>query len=319
MSYVEQGLTFKNTDFGEPYEVPILTNPPFRDPDNPNCLVCVSGLPLLAVGKGKWRLRTPLNLATLMPGTNRQLTSVSVRGASVVSWGTIVAAAETNIVLLRDNQSFFRADRLVHTILEGGHSGGFENDFKTANGTLPQVILDAYSQLDIVIEQLVGTYIGYAAHHDYDVSIGYAYFSSVPPALGDVEVTVTNLTTGAALPNLTVRLLAGAKVIKQATTNSLGVASMLGVPTGQYTLRVYGKPASIFQEGYEDQTMQVTIASGTVNAFNVPLTSLPRLSIPWYMWAAGAGIAVIGVLAIKQVPTIIMPIIERVRRRETEE
>jgi len=301
----EQSRILLNTEFADP-EVPFGYQAPYRDPEHKpkTCLVCAAGP--IQNGMGTWRLRVPINIPRLMPGTNRTITSLKVSGSSQWTSGTVVAYAYSNIALVVDGTEIFRANNLSHNPLPGYAL----NEFRDLN-----INVDDGTELDVVLEQKVVLWIGWAAHHDFDITIGYGYYSLEPIETGDVEVRVYDSETRTPISGINVRLMAGTRVIRDGTTDGDGVIRWEDVEEGDYTLKAFGRPASYFWGGYLDNEVPVTVRSDVLNSFQMDLTPIEPIPIPWYVWAGAGTVALLGAYLIfrPRIPSPVIVVGERIK------
>ena len=286
MPYRYGSRKFKSAEFADPERLNMGFQLPYRDTEHSTetCLVCAGGP--VQNGEGLWKLREKLSVASLMPNaiSNRMITEVSCKGSSQWTFGAITSYANCYLSILGDNAQIWKGSLLSHDALPDYA----KNLFSDIN-----VSVDDYTELDVNLYQKLVMALGWAAVHDYDITIGYSYYTDVTPSTGDVEVTVVDAESGAVLSGFSVRLMQSNKLIRTSISDSSGKITWGNVDEGDYTIQVLGVQPTLWSVGYSDLEDTVKVEPDVTNIFTAKLAAIPRAQLPWYAWA-GIGVAVIG-------------------------
>ena len=288
MPYKYGSRKFKSSEFADPvpFDTAWIGQLSYRDPEHSPeyCLVCAGGP--IQNGEGLWKLRQAINIASLMPDavSDRKVIEVVSKGSSQWSFGAITAYAWSYLSVLGDNAQIWKSSQLSHVALQDYA----KNLFSELN-----LSVDDYTTLDINLQQKVVMALGWAAVHDYDITISYSYYTDVIPSTGDVEITIADAESGVVLKGFSVRLMQSTKLIRTGVTDSSGKVTWSGVEEGDYTIQVLGVQPTLWSAGYSDLEDTVKVEPSVTNSFVVRLASIPKSELPWYAWA-GIGVAVIG-------------------------
>ena len=282
MPYKYGSRKFKSTEFSDPPGKNF-----FKDTDHaPEYCLASTGVMLIPAIEGVWKLRQPVSITTLMPDavSDRKIIEVVTKGSAQYSFGTIALSQESRVSLLGDNTQIFKSTPLSHSPLPDYA----KNQFSDLG-----IEIDDYSEIDVNLSQKVSTLLGTLIIHDFDISVGYSYYTDVTPSTGGVEVTVADAESGAVLKGFSVRLMQSTKLIRTGVTDSSGRVTWSGVEEGDYTIQVLGVQPTLWSAGYSDLEDTVKVEPSVTNSFVVRLASIPKSELPWYAWA-GIGVAVIG-------------------------
>lgn len=223
---------------------------------------------------GNWKLNTKLNVPIIMPGTNQKLLRISVDGLYLIDWGTIIATLEHKLHLYGDGVRLFSSTPLI----EGN------NEWRTNRFDL-NVPIDAVTELDVWLEQVISLWSGRYEMHERGIVLEGEYYSSTPPATASVRIDVKNKDTGAGISRAYVALMSGAVIEADGYTDG-GTITFNNVTEGSYALRVRA-------DGFHPLETAIDVTAPSV-WYTANLTPVPSVPLPWWVMPLAAGTALIG-------------------------
>ena len=257
------------------------------EPDvGPYCIKFAHEWDWFWVGKGIWRLKSPINIRTEMPGTGHMLTYVELKSMYRLGWGTWVLQNGRRLSIYGDETEVWRVEgaKIVQ------RKDGFPPDAENPNKYSIKVDVSPYSKLDVELWASNEVFTGYLETHYANVLLTVEYVPETPPEPATVKVYVYNRQTGSAIIGAYVALLSGNKIVASGYTGSDGWVTLHNIPAGvegvSYTLLV---TAGGFHE-YKDS---VDVVPGE-NMFRVALAPVPAPPIPWEWVVGGIAAVVIG-------------------------
>ena len=272
--------TFKSTEFKDP-EVSWPNVAPDRCPEHPGrCLRAINEWTWAAT-IGLWKLRTPIDVQSVMPGTKQKILSLNTLGL-YLNYSAWWVTAQSDIILYGDGAEIYRYNSL---------SRG--NNIWVANPLEVNKMIDNISKLDVGLYQVVDVNSGTLAFHDADITLSCEYYTTVPPSKGDLEVLVIDAQKRTPLRNINVRVMSGTRVIREGYTGADGKAKFTSVDEGSYILTVAGVPPTYWSGGYQGLDLEIEVAPNVLNSFTAELPPLAAIPIPWYAWA-GLGVVAVG-------------------------
>lgn len=237
--------------------------------------------------EGLWRLRTPIDVQATMPGEKQKVLSLNVKGLYIIGWGTWIVTAHSDIILYGDGAEIFRYNNLTH-----------ENNKWADNPLTVNKMIDKIRKLDIALYQIVDVNTGYYALHDADITISCEYYTDEPPSKGDIEVTVIDAEKRTPIKNINVRIMAGARVVRDGYTDRTGKILFKNVDEGSYVLHIAGIPPTYWSGGYQGLDLEITVEPNVLNSYTAELPPLSRIPLPWYAYAGIAAAAIGGIYLI---------------------
>ena len=239
-------------------------------------------------GYGIWRLKNPINIRGLYPGTNHRITGIRFKTLAQV-----------------DNALLWDFGRKVSIMADGIEVWSVEGDQITLergkenlNDFTPNVDVSQHNYIDVVFAITAWMSAGgFVAAHYFDIAMDISYFTEVPPQTGVVEVYVTNAETGRPVGGALVQILSGKQVIAGDKTDGSGKAVFPNIPAKtigtSYVLMVTAP-------GYYNREQGIMVKPNVTNRFEVMIDPKPFSweDITLEQWILiGAGVLIIGGVA----------------------
>ncbi len=237
---------------------------------------------------GDWKLRTPIDIPSVMPGTKQKILSITTIGMHLGSLGSTGFINYSSPKIFADDVEIFSYAPLPHPYNKW-------TDPPTNIGVNKS--LEDKTSLGLWLHQhsKVGLFSDYLALHDNQIVINCEYYNDVPPTYVPVTVNVLNQDTGASLKNARVTIKSGARVIADGYTDGNGIVVFDRIQIGGYTLRVIAS-------GYYKLELAIAVATPAVE-YDVNLVPIPAKPLDWWVIpAAVGGIGIGGLVLLKGRP-----------------
>ncbi|MBA7682853.1 hypothetical protein ES703_91208 [subsurface metagenome] len=243
---------------------------------------------------GDWKLRSPIDIPSVMPGVKQKILSITTTGMHLGSLGATGFINYSAIIIFADDIEIFKYYPLPHPYKKW-------TDPPTNIGVNKS--LEDKTGLSLWLHQhsKVGLPAEYLALHDNKIVINCEYYNEIPPVRVPVTVNVFNQKTGAALKNAQVTIKSGARIIADGYTDGNGRIVFERIETGGYTLRVIAA-------GYFMLEQAIQVAEPAVE-YDANLVPIPEEPLDWWVIpaiVAGLGIGGLVLLKGKPAPPIIM-------------
>ncbi|MEM2163692.1 MAG: carboxypeptidase-like regulatory domain-containing protein [Candidatus Bathyarchaeia archaeon] len=233
---------------------------------------------------GEYRLKTPIDIKSTMPGTGHTLTFAKIKAMINIDpypW-TWIFDNLRGFIIYADGNEVFKAE---NEKINQGLNTWYENNF-------PMKIDISYNRtLDVKLWSVLSCLTGSFRTHLAEPSITIEYIPETPPQPATVRIYVYNRQTGQPVSGALVQLLSGNKVVAQGYTGGDGWVAFQNVPAGiegvSYMLRVT-------KGGFETYEEAVDVKPGE-NSFNVPLVPIPTPPLPeWVKYFIIGSVVVVG-------------------------
>jgi len=232
---------------------------------------------------GDWKLRTPINIPSVMPGVKQKILAITTMGMHLGSFGSAGGIDYSAIKIFADNIEIFKHEKLPHP-----------HDVWTDPPIYIGVdkLLEDKTALGLVLHQhaVVGLFSSEVQIHDNKIVINCEYYNEIAPVYVPVTIRVSNQDTGAPLKNAQVTIKSGARIIGDGYTDNNGVKVFDRIQTGGYTLRVTAS-------GYYMLEQSIEVAAPAVE-YDALLVPVPAEPLDWWVIPAIVGGVGIGGLVL---------------------
>jgi len=235
------------------------------------------------------KLINPIVIQTDMPGTDHTLVHAELQGQYDIGWGVDVKTNERYFKV--DNDGTTDLWKVDGARITQGNGTLFKNVYGTDEDPL-SVDLSGISKINVEFYNFIDLWTlwgGFTTRLGRPL-ITIMYVPTTPPEPATVNIKVTNRSTGSAIRNAYVGILAGNTVVAEGYTNSSGDIKFLNVPGGttgiSYTL-------NISADGFHDYTESIKVKPGE-QSFQYALTPIPTVPLPWWLWYVVGGAVVAG-------------------------
>jgi hypothetical protein len=273
---------FKVTEF-KVEDVPVGAAAPEECRDHyPNCFIAHVN-PMRPKCEGIFKMITPIDIQSEMPGRDRELLSLSAASMLTdVSWWV---GHNSTISIWVDGAKRFDTGPMPFT-QDSWNNKTWSFSIKLGDAKK----LDLWVYLAAWISPY-GTVRRHVAGHDGNpILLTGRYFTDEPPPLADVLIRVLDRTNMRPVAGAYVALKVGDIVKADGYTDGEGKVSFSNIEEGGYTL-------CVFKSGYHDLTTGIDVKPPKVEK-TVLLTPIPSPPFPWEWVAIGIGVVVIGGVAI---------------------
>lgn len=239
--------------------------------------------------EGWWRLKLPVNIPSVMPGSRQKLLTVGIKGMKKLGWGT-----------------YFHGSSDVEVLLDGAkifeHKGLGHGDWAWELNNLEVMLsLEGGISLDVGLWQAWVAETGSIELHDAELRLDAEYYSVIPPETAEVRITVRNSKTRTLVKGARVALMSGTRVVAESFTDG-GEVNFLRVDEGSYSIKVLASGYYEFE-----QAVDVEPPSTWYEVRIVPVEKEPTSD-----WVTYAVIGVGTIAALSIVP----PLLKRERKEE---
>jgi hypothetical protein len=269
---------FRVTEF-RVEDVPPPAFPPEECGDHyPNCFVASATSPWRSYCEGTWKMLSPIDIPSEMPGRDRELLTISAAAMDTDVGGWCEAHSELYIYVDGARRWY------------SGEMPFKQNEWNNKTWSLNMKLGDA-KKLELRIWQSAAAYIyggvrrHVAGHDGNPILLTGRYFTDKPPEMADVIVRVLDRYTTSPVRRAYVALKVGDVVKADGYTGSDGRVTFKNIEEGSYALYVQ-------KEGYHDVTTGIDVKPPRVEK-TVYLTPLPTKPFPWE-WVAVGGLVIVG-------------------------
>jgi len=237
---------------------------------------------------GNWELRSPIDIATVMPGVKQKILSISSIGMYRGTFGSAGWIHYNSIVISADGSEIFKHVNLPHVKDKWTDPPTFVEVNKSVEGK---------TSLGFILHQhvMVGLFSAFVGIHDNKIIMDCEYYDENPPVRVPVTVNVFDQDTGKLLKNTRVTIKSGARVVADGYTDSNGSVTFQNIDVGGYTLRVTFS-------GYNMLEQAIQVAAPGVE-YDVYLVPIPAEPLDWWVIpAAVTGLGIGGLVLLKGRP-----------------